>query len=216
MPIVAVTGGVAAGKSTVTDLLRERGARVIDADVLAREAVEPGSQGLLAVVAHFGHEVLTPTGELDREALGQIVFHDPDARLELERIVHPVVRSLSLEAFKSATLTEPDRVVIYAVPLLAEAREPGEFDLVVVVDAPAAVRIDRLVANRGFTEADARARVSAQASDQDRLALADIVLDASGTLEETLGRAGALYEALVQCWPDRLDEAQALYATLAP
>ena len=216
MPIVALTGGIAAGKSTVTAVLEELGALVIDADALAREAVKPGSAGLAAVVRRFGDGVLTAAGALDRQALGDIVFTDPQARRDLEDIVHPIVAELSKGAFQRAGSDEPGRVLVYAIPLLAESSRKAEFDLVVVVHAPADMRIRRLVEHRGLGDADATARVMSQASDSERLALADIVVDASGTEAETIARARVLYQALEECWPDRLRETPELYTTLAP
>lgn len=216
MPIVALTGGIAAGKSTVTAVLQDLGAFVIDADALAREAVEPGSAGLADVVSRFGSGVLDDTGALNRQALGDIVFADPQARSDLEDIVHPVVSELSKDAFQRAGSDEPGRVLVYAIPLLAESSRQAEFDLVVVVHAPAEERVRRLVEHRGFSDADASARVMSQATDSARLDLADIVVDASGTEAATIARARALYQALEECWPDRLQAAPELYTTLAP
>lgn len=216
MPIVALTGGIAAGKSTVTGALEELGAFVVDADVLAREAVKPGSAGLAAVVSRFGDGVLESDGALNRQALGNVVFADPQARRDLEGIVHPVVAELSKNAFQRAGREEPGRVLIYAIPLLAESSRTAEFDLVVVVHAPAEERVRRLREHRGLSDADATSRVTSQATDSERLALADIVVDASGSEAETIARAQALYQALQECWPSRLREAPELYATLAP
>lgn len=216
MPIVALTGGIAAGKSTVTSVLEDLGAVVVDADVLARQAVEPGGEALASIASRFGPAVLNASGDLDRAALGEIVFADPRARKDLEAIVHPAVQKLSREILGRATREQPRRVVVYAIPLLAESARSDEFDLVVVVDAPAEERIRRLVEHRGFSPDDATARVVSQASDSDRRALADIVIDASGSEMETLARAQALYSALAECWPDRLAEAPAVYTTLAP
>jgi dephospho-CoA kinase len=216
MPIVALTGGIAAGKSTVSAVLEELGALVVDADALARVAVEPGGPALAAISTRFGEGVLDDTGALNRAALGEIVFADPGARLELERIVHPIVGNLSQEAFTRAGAEHPDRVLVYAVPLLAESARQAEFDLVVVVHAPAEERINRLRQHRGLSQSEASARVMAQASDDERLSLADIVIDASGTEEETVTRARALYSVLEQCWPDQLAKAPGLYTTLAP
>ncbi len=216
MPIVALTGGIAAGKSTVTGVLEELGALVIDADTLAREAVAPGTPGLEAIVRRFGGRVVGVDGSLNRQALADIVFAKPQARQDLEGIVHPIVGELSKIAFARAGAEEPDRVLVYAIPLLAESSRQGEFDLVVVVDAPAQERASRLVEHRGLSPAEASARVGSQATDEERLARADIVLDASGTPEQTLARARALYQALEECWPDRLSEAPGLYTSLAP
>ena len=206
MTVVALTGGVAAGKTTVTDILSARGARVIDADILARAAVQPGSPALQGIQEKFGADVLDSTGSLNREALGKLIFHDPDAREALNAIVHPRVREL-YEAELSAIQAEtPDAVVVYAVPLLAEARSVSEFDAVIVAHAPEEVRLARLQEHRGFSEEDARARVGSQVSDEARLAMADSVVDCSGSLEETRSAAHELFDELEDFWPDRLQE----------
>jgi dephospho-CoA kinase len=172
-----LTGGIAAGKSEVARLLRERGAVVIDADVLAREAVAPASPGLAAVVDAFGPGVLASDGSLDRPRLGQLVFADDDARHRLEEIVHPVVAARSAELMAAAP---PGSVVVHDVPLLVEKHLASSYDLVVVVDAPVSVQVDRLVSLRGLSERDARARVAAQATREERLAVADVVIDNAG------------------------------------
>jgi dephospho-CoA kinase len=204
MSVVALTGGVAAGKSTVSAVLRELGAIVLDADVFAREAVEAGSPCLRAIADTFGSDLLLETGQLDRVALGALVFHDDKARARLNSIVHPEVRRLAARAIAQAGEENPDTVLVYDVPLLAEARDPGEFDLVAVVDAPAEVRIARLCTERGLTRGEALARVSAQATDEKRLSLADVVLDSSHSLEATQEAAAELFHALEIAWPDRL------------
>lgn len=211
MPIVALTGGVAAGKSTVTAVLHECGAVIVDADVLARDAVAPGTPTLEAIRGRFGPGVVTPEGDLDRAALGAIVFSDEAAREALNDLVHPVVRELSRAALAKAQAGFPHRVLIYALPLLAESRSPEEFDLVVVVDAPAELRAERLRTHRGFSESEALERVRAQASDEERLALADIVVDSRGDISDTRARAKALYDALASCWPERVDQAPTRY-----
>ena len=206
MTVVALTGCVAAGKTTVTDILSARGARVIDADILARAAVQPGSPALQGIQEKFGADVLDSTGSLNREALGKLIFHNPDAREALNAIVHPRVREL-YEAELSAIQAEtPDAVVVYAVHLLAEARSVSEFDAVIVAHAPEEVRLARLQEHRGFSEEDARARVGSQVSDDARLAMADSVVDCSGSLEETRSVAHELFDELEDLWPDRLQE----------
>ncbi|KQS07807.1 dephospho-CoA kinase [Curtobacterium sp. Leaf183] len=199
MRIIGLTGGIAAGKSTVSGRWAELGAVVVDADRLARQAVAPGSPGLARVAERFGPDVIAPDGSLDRPALGAVVFSDPAARRDLERITHPEVWRLAQQAFDSAAAADPDAVVVYDVPLLAEARgsRPLRFDAVVVVDAPAAVRVRRLVEHRGMDEAEAERRIGAQASDAERLALADHVVDATGTLDQTLASADAVWQRLV-------------------
>lgn len=199
MRIIGLTGGIAAGKSTVSKRFAEHGAVVVDADRLAREAVAPGSPGLHAVRARFGDAVVDADGSLDRAALGAIVFADPAARKDLEAITHPEVWRLARERFDTAAAADPDAVVVYDVPLLAEASgtRPLRFDAVVVVDAPAAVRVERMVAHRGMAREDAERRVAAQATDAERLALADHVVDATGTVEDTLRSADEVWTRLV-------------------
>jgi dephospho-CoA kinase len=206
MTVVALTGGVGAGKSTVAEVLASRGAHIIDADLLARQAVEPGSQALEEIAARFGPSVLDEKGHLDRGKLGGIVFSDASARSALNDIVHPQVKKLYDEALAMAELERPDTVIVYVVPLLAEARQVSEFDSVIVVHAPAAMRVQRLMEHRGMSPAEARERVDAQVSDEDRLSLAHVVLDASEDLDSTKHAAHQLYEELVSLWPDRLSE----------
>ncbi|QKS87739.1 dephospho-CoA kinase [Curtobacterium flaccumfaciens] len=195
MHIIGLTGGIAAGKSTVSRRWTEHGAVVVDADRLARDAVAPGSPGLAQVAERFGPSVIAADGSLDRPALGSIVFADPAARKDLEAITHPEVWRLAQQAFDDAEAADPDAVVVYDVPLLAEARgsRPLRFDAVVVVDAPAAQRIERLVEHRGMARDEAERRVAAQASDAERLALADHVVDATGTLEQTIHSADEVW-----------------------
>ncbi|MGN8048634.1 dephospho-CoA kinase [Curtobacterium sp. 22159] len=200
MRIIGLTGGIAAGKSTVSKRWAEHGAVVVDADRLARDAVAPGSPGLARVAERFGPGVIAADGSLDRPALGAIVFSDPVARKDLEAITHPEVWRLAQAAFDAAAAADPDAVVVYDVPLLAEARgsRPLSFDAVVVVDAPAARRIDRLVEHRGMSRDEAERRVGAQASDADRLALADHVVDATGSLADTLRSADEVWERIAR------------------
>jgi dephospho-CoA kinase len=196
--LVALTGGIASGKSTVARRLAEHGAVVVDADRLAREVVEPGEPALEGIARRFGPAVIREDGTLDRAALGAVVFSDADARADLNTITHPAVAARSQRLFAEAAAADPDAVVVYDVPLLAEGRGAAEFDEVVVVHAPQEIRVERLVALRGLTEAEARARVTAQASDEERLALADRVLDSSGSLEQTLARADELWAELLR------------------
>lgn len=174
--LIALTGSIGSGKTTVSDLLGEWGAVVVDADVVAREVVAPGSPGLAALAAEFGPEVIGADGGLDREAMAAIAFADPAARALLNGIVHPLVRARCAELVAAAP---PGSIVVQAVPLLAETGQRAGFDLVVVVDVDPEVAVDRLVRVRGMTEQDARARMAAQASREDRLAIADVVLDNS-------------------------------------
>ncbi|OIH98705.1 MULTISPECIES: dephospho-CoA kinase [unclassified Curtobacterium] len=199
MRIIGLTGGIAAGKSTVSRRWAEHGAVVVDADRLARQAVEPGSPGLARVAERFGPGVIAEDGSLDRPALGSVVFADAAARKDLEAITHPEVWRLAQQAFDAAAAADPDAVVVYDVPLLAEARgsRPIRFDAVVVVDAPAAQRVERLVTHRGMARDEAERRVAAQASDEDRLALADHVVDATGDLDRTVRSADEVWARLV-------------------
>ncbi|MET7342904.1 dephospho-CoA kinase [Streptomyces sp. NPDC087866] len=178
---VGLTGGIGAGKSEVSRLLVGHGAVLVDADRIAREVVEPGTPGLAAVVEEFGPGILTPEGTLDRPALGAIVFADPDRLAALNAIVHPLVRDRSAELEKAAG---PDSVVVHDVPLLTENGLAPLYDLVVVVDAAPETQLDRLVRLRGMTEADARARMAAQATREQRRAVADLVIDNDGPVEE--------------------------------
>jgi dephospho-CoA kinase len=177
---IGLTGGIGSGKSTVSALLAERGAVIVDADRIAREVVEPGTPGLAAVVAAFGDGVIGGDGALDRPALAAVVFADPEARARLDGIVHPLVRARATEL---AAAAPADAVVVHDIPLLVETGQAGRYELVLVVRADPEVRVARLV-QRGLTAADARARIAAQATDEQRAAVADVVLDNSGTRED--------------------------------
>lgn len=205
MPVVALTGGIAAGKTAVSDELVASGIRVIDADDIARDVVAVGSPALDAIAQRFGPEILTSTGELDRSALGAVVFADSTARADLNAIVHPAVSERSALLFSQHASEHPDQPLVYAVPLLVETGRTDEFDLVVVVDAPSSVRVDRLVAHRGMSIEEAQSRVSAQATDSQRLDAADVVIDASESLESTTVQARQLAAALKDHWPDSLE-----------
>ncbi|WP_328325508.1 MULTISPECIES: dephospho-CoA kinase [unclassified Streptomyces] len=177
---VGLTGGIGAGKSEVSRLLVSYGAVLIDADRIAREVVEPGTPGLAAVVEAFGESVLAGDGSLDRPALGSIVFADPDRLATLNSIVHPLVgaRSAELEG-----LAQADSVVIHDVPLLTENGLAPLYDLVIVVDAAPETQLDRLVRLRGMQESEARARMAAQATREQRREIADILIDNDGPLD---------------------------------
>jgi dephospho-CoA kinase len=196
MPLIALTGGIASGKSTIARRLAEHGAVIVDADQIVRDVQSPGSPVLERIAAEFGAGMLRPDGALDRAALGAIVFGDSQALSRLNAIVHPAVASESYRRFSAAFDADPDAVVVYDVPLLAEARAGDRWDLVVVAHAPVDVRVERLVALRGLTEAEARARVAAQADDDTRLALADVVIETSGALDDTIAQTDALWERL--------------------
>jgi dephospho-CoA kinase len=190
---VGLTGGIAAGKSEVSRRLAERGAVVIDADEVAREVVAPGTPGLAQIIAAFGPEVLDPGGALDRGRLGEIVFADPGLLGKLNAIVHPLVAERMLDIERAAP---PGSVVVHDVPLLAENQLSDRYDVVVVVDVPDGVQLGRLTRLRGMPEDQARARLAAQASRAQRLAVADLVLDNSGPLAELDRRVGRLWEEL--------------------
>lgn len=171
--LVGLTGGIASGKSAVADLLADRGAVIVDADVLAREVVAPGTPGLAAVIARFGAGI-APGGRLDRTALGKIIFDDPVARQDLESIIHPAVRA------RAAALTNaapPGSVVVQVIPLLVETGQADAFDRVVVVDVDPDTQVRRLAERNGLDERQSRARIAAQASREARLAVADDVID---------------------------------------
>ena len=190
---VGLTGGVASGKSTVSAILTELGAVVIDADLLAREVVAAGTDGLAAVVEEFGPEVLGPDGALDRPRLGALVFADPERRRALEAIIHPRVRARAAEIEASAP---EGSVVVHDIPLLTETGQAASFDAVVVVDVPIEVQVDRMVRIRGMSEEDARARVAAQAAREDRLSVATYVVENTGSLEDLQARVEEVYRAL--------------------
>ncbi|UCM87291.1 dephospho-CoA kinase [Streptomyces marincola] len=190
---VGLTGGIGAGKSEAVRLLAERGARVVDSDRVAREVVEPGTPGLAAVVAEFGTGVLAPDGSLDRARLGAVVFADEERRRALNAIVHPLV------AERAAALRDAapaDAIVVHDVPLLAENALQDRYDAVVVVDASDATRLERLTGRRGMAEADARARMAAQADRETRLGIADFVLDNDGTIDELTEQVAVLWDRL--------------------
>ncbi|MDT0444940.1 dephospho-CoA kinase [Streptomyces johnsoniae] len=190
---VGLTGGIGAGKSEAVRLLAGHGAVIVDSDRIAREVVEPGTPGLAAVVAEFGTEVLAADGSLDRARLGAIVFGDEERRRALNAIVHPLVaeRSAALRAAAPA-----GAIVVHDVPLLVENGLQGRYDAVIVVDASDTTRLDRLTRLRGMPEADARARMAAQADRETRLAAADFVLDNDGSLEELTVHTARLWQHL--------------------
>ena len=174
---IGLTGGIGSGKSTVSRLLEQRGALIVDADVIAREVVAPRTPGLAAISEAFGSGVLAPDGSLDRPALAAVVFADPSARARLDGIVHPLVRARATALIEAMP---EGAVVVQDIPLLVESGQAGSFDLVLVVETDLETRVTRLV-QRGLPEQDARARIAAQASDEQRRAVADVVLDNSGT-----------------------------------
>lgn len=194
MLLVGLTGGIGSGKSTVARLLEKRGAVVFDADLLAREAVEPGTPGHAAVIERFGADVLAPGGELDREALASIVFADPAARRDLEQIVHPEVRRLFAEG--SEAYRDTDRVVVFSAPLLVETGMHTAFEVLVVVSATVATQIERLMRQRGMSEPSIRVRIDAQAPLEDKAAAADFLVDNEGSLDELESQVEQLWNDL--------------------
>jgi dephospho-CoA kinase len=193
--VVGLTGGIGSGKSEVARRLAALGAVVIDADAIAREVVEPGSPGLRAVVAEFGPGVLAPDGSLDRDEVAALVFADEDNRRRLNAIVHPLIGALMIERTAAAGEVDPHAVVVNDVPLLVEGGLSDRYDVVVVVDVDPPTQLRRLVEQRGMTEADARARMAVQATREQRLAVADLVVDNTGDLDD-------LDRSVRQVWAD--------------
>ncbi|WGL53919.1 dephospho-CoA kinase [Nocardioides sp. BP30] len=191
---VGLTGGIASGKSTVSALLAELGAVVIDADQLARDVVAPGTPGLARIVDAFGPEVLTPGGEMDRPKVGALVFADPDKLRMLEAIVHPLVRERGAELEAAAPAGS---VVVHDIPLLAETGQAERFDAVVVVDVPQETQIERLLRDRAMTREDALARIAAQATRDQRRAVATYVIENTGTREDLRQAVAEVFERLV-------------------
>lgn len=190
---IGLTGGIASGKSAVSKGLAEHGAVVIDADCLAREVVSPGTPGLEEVVERFGEEILTDDGSLDRAALGEQVFNDQGAREQLNSIIHPRVRE---EATKQRREADAGTVVVEDIPLLVETGQQDRFDVVVVVQAPEEQRVQRMVTDRGMSRDEAESRIRAQASDEQRAAAADVVIENAGTLEQLQEKVDQLWDQL--------------------
>jgi dephospho-CoA kinase len=199
MYLIALTGGIASGKSVVAAHLASHGAVVVDADQVAREVVEPGTPVLRCIREEFGDAVIAADGALDRAALGTTIFADPDKRQLLNGIIHPAIRARVRELFDQAAAANPNAIVVYDVPLLVESpeRSRDQFDLVVVVNAATEVRLARLVELRGMSLEEAGHRLNSQASDTERLAIADVVIDANGSLGQTLGQVDSLWERVV-------------------
>ncbi|KRB37990.1 dephospho-CoA kinase [Microbacterium sp. Root180] len=196
MPLVALTGGIASGKSTIARRLAQHGAVVVDADRIVRDVQQPGSPVLADLADAFGADVVRADGSLDRAALGARAFGDHEAVARLNAIVHPAVRRESARRFAEAFATDPNAVVVYDVPLLVEARAEDPWELIVVAHAPAEVRRRRLVELRGMSEEDAAARLASQVSDDERLAVADVVIDTAGSLEDTVRQVDDLWGSL--------------------
>ncbi|MDZ8276172.1 dephospho-CoA kinase [Microbacterium aquimaris] len=196
MPLIALTGGIASGKSTIASRLAAHGAVIVDADQIVRDLQSPGTPVLEAIAGRFGEHMIRPDGSLDRAALGSVVFGDDAAVRALNDIVHPAVKTESHRRFTRAFDDDPDAVVVYDVPLLAEARSEDPWELIVVAHAPAALRRRRLVEIRGMSASDADARLAAQISDDDRLRFADVVIDTAGDLSETHRQVDELWASL--------------------
>ncbi|MCL2092326.1 MAG: dephospho-CoA kinase [Micrococcales bacterium] len=197
MQRIGLTGGIGAGKSVASRRLAELGAVVVNADDLARAAVAPGTVGFDAVVDEFGPQMLDAAGNLDRAALARLVFAETSARVRLERIVHPQVRRLGAEREAAAAARDPQAIVVHEIPLLVETGQADRFELVVVVHAPAVLRLERLVRLRHMNREDAAARIAAQASDDQRLAAADVVLDGAGSDQDLVAQVDDLWARLV-------------------
>lgn len=193
MLLIGLTGGIASGKSFVSECFEEHGAPVIDADQLSRETVQPGSEGLVKLAEHFGDDILTPEGELNRRALRDIIFAEPRQREFLDNTLHPLIRTLSETRIEAARqLAYP--YLVYAVPLLVETTQQERFDRIVVVDVPEALQIQRLKMRDGSTTWEAQSILDAQATRQERLAIADDIIDNSMTKESTQKQVKALHE----------------------
>lgn len=190
--LVGLTGGIASGKSLVSNSFEQLGVPIIDADLLAREVVEPGSQGLQALVAHFGPDITTRQGELNRASLRHIVFANPEEREFLDKTLHPLIRQLS-DRRVAQLAGDKHRYAIYSIPLLLETGQQSRFDRIVVVDVPESVQLARLLARDGSSESEAKAILASQASREDRLAIADDVIDNTGSIEDTRRQVAALH-----------------------
>ncbi|MCS3843922.1 dephospho-CoA kinase [Microbacterium sp. AK031] len=196
MPLIALTGGIASGKSTIARRLESFGAVVVDADQIVRDVQAPGTPVLGEIAAAFGDDLIDSSGALDRAALGARVFSEPDALARLNAIVHPAVRRESQRRFEAAFAENPEAVVVYDVPLLVEARVDDHWDLIVVAHAPAEERRRRLIELRGMQPEEAQNRIDAQVSDEKRLTIADVVIDTAGSMEQTDQQVDALWQRL--------------------
>ena len=200
---VALTGGIGSGKTTVANLLVDLGAKLIDADVLAREVVAPGTPALTEIARVFGAAVADPSNGLDRAALAEIVFADPEARERLNGIIHPAVREAAAAEREAITAIDPEAIIVEDIPLLAETGGAGRFHAVIVVDTPLELRVGRLE-QRGLPPEQARARIAAQASDADRLAIADILITNDAALTDLAAAVGEVWENRLLPYRDAL------------
>jgi dephospho-CoA kinase len=193
MFLVGLTGGIASGKSTISTILERLGAEILDADLIAREVVEPGTKGLDQVVLNFGDQVLNSDGSLSREALASLVFRDNEKRLKLEAILHPLIRERTISRIASSKAA----VVVYVVPLLVEAKVDYPFDLVVTVEAGVETQTRRLIETRGLTNEQALSRINSQANEEQRVARADVRVDGSLPLKELEAEVSKLWNSIV-------------------
>jgi dephospho-CoA kinase len=194
MFLVGLTGGIASGKSTVSAMLERLGAEVIDADLVAREVVEPGTRGLAEIVSIFGDEILDADGSLSRAALSQLVFADATQRIKLESILHPLIKERTMQRIAQSKSS----VVVYVVPLLVEVNVDYSFDLVVSIEAGVETQIQRLIETRNLSREDALARIKAQATEAQRVQRADVWLDGSLTLTELEVEVSKLWESILR------------------
>jgi dephospho-CoA kinase len=200
VPLIALTGGIASGKSTVANRLLELGAVVISADELVRHVQRPGSPTLDAIGKRFGLGVIDGDGELDRAALGRLIFDDAIARADLEAIVHPAIGIEFKARIAIITAERPDAVIVYDIPLLVETNRANEFDSVIVLMCDPQIRLERLERLRGMTKEAAQARIDAQASEEDRLALADWTIDTSKSIDSTIAQTDAVWAEVVDAY----------------
>jgi dephospho-CoA kinase len=193
MYLVGLTGGIASGKSTISTMLAKLGAEVIDADLVAREVVEPGTPGLKAVIAEFGQGIIQPDGSLSRPALAEQVFADQAKRTKLEAILHPLIKHRTMQHISESKRS----IVVYVVPLLVEAKVDYPFDLVITVESGIENQIQRLKDKRGLSEDEARSRIQAQASEDERVARSDVRLDGSVPVSKLEDEVSKLWDLLV-------------------
>jgi dephospho-CoA kinase len=196
MYLIGLTGGIASGKSTIARRLAEHGAIIIDADIVSREVVAPGSPALASIALEFGGDMIDSEGTLNRAKLGALVFSDAEKLEKLNAIMHPAVKTRSAEVLAKARADNPDSVIVYDVPLLVEADIARNYDEIIVASAPEETRIKRMIQLRGLTDEEAKARIGAQASEAKRLAIADVVIDTGGNLQHTLEQVDALWDRI--------------------
>jgi dephospho-CoA kinase len=202
MPLIALTGGIAAGKSTVAGRFRELGAHVISADELVRYVQRGGSPTLDSIRERFGVGVIDSGGELDRAALGRLIFDDAVARADLEALVHPAIGTEFRARVADIRSDDPNAIIVYDIPLLVETKRANDFDEVIVLACDSEVRHDRLVAIRGLSSGDAWARINSQATEEARAAVADWLIDSNGSIDVTLARTDAVWHEIVSRYRD--------------